>query len=114
MIYVAQTNEYVSGVFENRDQAEEYLHWCNVGFGVGNAPIPHHLVETGCLRYPFFAVERGRGNFEFYQELDLVPKDIAGAYTLYRFKHGFQTPECGHDFMGLLDHEHFGDDDDQT
>lgn len=109
MIYVALTNSYISGVFDNKDQAEEYVNWCNVGFGTGMKSVYHSLVDTGCIRYPFYAMERGCGYFEFYQIEENVPKDLEPS-TLYRFGHGYQAPAIGQDFMGLLDHEHFGDE----
>jgi hypothetical protein len=130
MFTVIETRDFFDGIFDSREEAEQYLL---------NHPEKEscRLVDLSFGNYPLLVLEIGRGKFKYFEnksslvdslkEIDLHelptgkafvfcicedPKDsyneeiITPGLTLYFIKQSFKSFYVNQDAIGSLDHHH--------
>ena len=130
MFTVIETRDFFEGIFDSKEEAEQYLL---------NHPEKDscRLVDLSFSNYPFFVLEIGRGKFkyfenksslvDFFKEIDLHdlptgkafvfhvyedPKEsfdeeiITPGLTLYIITEPYKSSHVNEDGIGGLDHHH--------
>lgn len=101
MFIVEKPGQFISGIFEKKNSGIEYA--CKIA--KGEKQKFRELREV--KHYPFFILERPKGNFKFFQNKNDLPKwTIAPGCTIYTITGDWQPYEPGVDCMGELDHSH--------
>lgn len=112
-IYVVEARSYIAAVIQGETALKKWL-----AEALQNVDLPMN-VYVAANTYPFAIVESEDEGFENYLDLKLARKIAIGRsecrqhVTLYTIKADFlgDPKKPGADYMGMLEHEHFGGDD---
>lgn len=112
-IYVIEARSYIAAIVQGEEKAKKFM-----AEAMANIDLPMK-VYVAANKYPFYIVESEDEGFETYLCPNLSRNTALDrarwrqAVTLYTIKGDFlgDPKKPGADYMGMLDHEHFGGDD---
>lgn len=112
-IFVVEARSYIAAVIQGESNLKKWL-----AEALQNVDLPMN-VYVAANTYPFAIVESEDEGFENYMDLKLARKIAVGRaecrqhVTLYTIRGDFlgDPKKPGADYMGVLEHEHFGGDD---
>lgn len=120
MIHVILCDQYIAAVTDSNAQLSDWIRM---------TPLPEHLrIESRNYTYPFVALESNEDNWRGLMlcgKFSLFPgdypetnakgfqcfKDASPHHTIYTFTQNWQGTAMWGDMMGMLSHEHFGEED---
>lgn len=121
MIQVVYNKHFIAAV---TDSMEQFSRW------VKEHPIPEGMtVENLNFSYPFLAIECNEDEPKFANDAKFVflpgdypitsPegfrafKNMSPRHTIFKLEENWQGQPNWSDYMGVLDHEHFGEDEEE-